>query len=149
MRTVFLLAAAASLPWRQFVALLERHRITRLIDVRSIPESRRGPFNQAVLGTGMPDLWEPRPDLCPFESWELPQVRRELKELLNTSCGARLCFLCAPAEFHLTPLVRGLGWRVFRIAGDGHLVEDAGQMKTPGTAVKRAPGASHHSLQQS
>jgi hypothetical protein len=114
---------ANGLSWPEFLSLLESHRVERLIDVRAIAISRFGRFNYEALTRGLGDMYESWPNLCESESFEAPVVRRDIKKLLDTSNGARLCFI---GGFHLVSLAREIGWHVFRIESHGRLVEDLG-----------------------
>jgi hypothetical protein len=141
MRTVFTLNLAG-LDWQRFVALVERHKLDRLVDIRAIGDARHGRFCHAILERGLPALYERWANLSPCEAFEQNTVRRDLRELLNTSDGARICFLYTQDGFHLTPLCRRLGWHVFRISHSGQLVTDPGPVEAPDAAMRRAPGAS-------
>jgi hypothetical protein len=111
------------LGWPEFLSLLECHRVERLIDVRALAVSRFGRFSYDALTRGFGDMYEAWPNLCEFESFAAPAVRRDMKKLLDTSNGARLCFIDG---FHLVWLARDIGWHVFGIESHRRLVEDLG-----------------------
>jgi hypothetical protein len=68
MKTVFTISLRGGLTWQQFIAVIERHRLSRLIDTRPISETQRGRFSFDVLTHALPDVFESWPNLCPFEA---------------------------------------------------------------------------------
>jgi hypothetical protein len=147
MKTVFTLSVG-SFSWQQFIAVIEKHRVSRLIDVRPISETQRGRFSRDVLTQAMPDIFESWGNLSPYESFEQQAVRAELKALLSTSFGARIALLNGS---HLVTLARELGWHCFTISADGRLTEDLGKnslsvAKTPAAVVRRTAGTSLRAL---
>lgn len=106
----------------EFVELLEANGVGRLIDVRTVPRSRRNPqFNADTLperlderGIGylhLPDLGglrRPRPD-SPNVGWrnlsfrgyadhmQTPEFRAAVGRLVELSRDERLCLMCAEA----------------------------------------------------
>jgi hypothetical protein len=138
MKTVFTLSVG-SFTWQQFIAVIEKHRLSRLIDTRPVSETRLGRFSREVLERALPDLFESWMNLCPFEAFEKQAVTRELRALLDASFGARIALLNGS---HLVTLARELGWHCFSIAPDAKLTEDLGFLQRGETCVK-APAAAH------
>jgi uncharacterized protein (DUF488 family) len=132
-------------PIEEFVALLEAHGVTRLVDVRSLPRSRRNPqFNQdqlpdtlaraGIAHTSMPELGglrTPRPDSTNLawrnesfrgyaDHMQTPAFDAALDRLLDLARRDRVAIMCAEA----------LPWRCHR-----SLIADA--------LVARGHGVSH------
>jgi uncharacterized protein (DUF488 family) len=106
----------------EFVALLERSRIERLIDVRAFPGSRRHPhFNREALARALPTRGieylhrpalggrrRPRPD-APPSAWRnesfrgyadymrTPEFHRALDELIALAAERRTAIMCSEA----------------------------------------------------
>ena len=106
----------------EFVGLLEVHGVGRLIDVRTMPRSRRNPqFNADTLPErlgardigylhlpALGGLRRPRPD-SPNAGWrnlsfcgyadhmQTPEFRAAVERLVEMSRGERLCLMCAEA----------------------------------------------------
>src|SRR4051794_28386473 len=109
-------------PINEFVAMLNAHRITRLIDVRTIPKSRHNPqYNHDVLAARLQDaeigyahvkalggLRRPRKD-SPNTGWRNQSFRgyadhmqtaefaSALDALIGTAAHERLVLMCAEA----------------------------------------------------
>jgi uncharacterized protein (DUF488 family) len=109
-------------PIEAFLALLRAHAVTLIVDVRTIPRSRRNPqFDQAALGQALrragigylhlPSLGglrHPRKD-SPNAAWQNasfrgfadymqgPAFEAGLHELLEHARGARVAIMCAEA----------------------------------------------------
>ena len=105
-----------------FVALLEAHEVKRLVDVRTIPRSRRNPqFNQEMLPEalrkagvgylhmkGLGGLRHPRADSI-NTAWrtpgfrgyadymQTPEFEANLRQLIETSQKERIAIMCAEA----------------------------------------------------
>jgi uncharacterized protein (DUF488 family) len=112
----------STLPLEQFIALLEVYRIECLVDVRTIPRSRRNPqFNADTLGSALRahqieyvslralgGLRRPLKD-SPNTGWrntsfrgyadhmQTPEFARGLDELVSLSRARRTAIMCAEA----------------------------------------------------
>jgi uncharacterized protein (DUF488 family) len=124
-------------PIEAFLALLDAHRISLLIDVRSYPSSRRWPqFNQTELQrslevTGRAYRWSPslggrrqsKHADSPHRAWdhpafrayadyaETPEFEAGLKELMRRASEVRTAIMCS----------EGLWWRCHRRIISDHL----------------------------
>jgi|UniRef100_A0A7C3UWJ2 uncharacterized protein (DUF488 family) len=145
-------------PEVEFMALLKRHAIEVVADVRSRPYSRFCPhFNREALtkmlqeagirylflgrelGGRPPDRVRPLADELLYEYLRSrPQFREALARLLEEARRFRVCLLCAeadPARCHrgqlLAPELADLGAQVRHIRGDGTLLEHR-RLEIPG-----------------
>jgi uncharacterized protein (DUF488 family) len=120
--------------WRSFVALLEKHEIGKLIDVRTSPYSRLPHFCSGFLRRTLPEgMYEHWPALGGLKRFDERAVRRGVRQLLHGANGSRLCLMCSEGDYRachrhtlLTPIVRSLAWRVMQIDRSGALTEDYG-----------------------
>jgi hypothetical protein len=124
-KTVFVVIPGG-IGWSDFAAVLDRHRVNRLIDTRA---------DGAIGGGFSVESWA---NLSRFERWEEQVVRADLKKLLDEAGDARLALLDGG---HLVRLVNELGGHCFRIEQDGKLVGITGA-KTPVIAMRRTTGTS-------
>jgi uncharacterized protein (DUF488 family) len=125
-------------PIERFVALLKAGGVQRLVDVRSMPYSRRFPqFGRERLAKSLAEVgiaygWEgealggkPGQGAGYEEMAARPQFRAALDRLVADSAGTTLCLMCAekePLDCHRTVLVsRRLAERGMTI---GHLLAD-------------------------
>ncbi len=109
-------------PLEEFIDLLRAHGVTRLVDVRKMPRSRRNPqFNADALPAslrqagiryvampGLGGLRRRRPD-SPNAGWKnasfqgyadymlTPEFDRSLQELIELAQGERVALMCAEA----------------------------------------------------
>jgi uncharacterized protein (DUF488 family) len=138
-------------PWTVFLELLRRQRIGCLVDVRSIPESRRHPwFGRGALSSALPGAGiqyqelggvlggRPRdpPLLAPGGGVDVaalqarPAFRAAMGRLSQLARGeARVCLMCSeedPARCHrqswLTPALQAAGLEVVHIRASGAAV---------------------------
>jgi hypothetical protein len=114
----------ANLQWPALVRLIDRFRIQRLIDVRSVDDAQKR-FSRASLESAYGSGYEQWGSLSPFQSFEREIVRGELKKLVDSAGAARMCLLHNGARCHLTELMGGFGWRTLSIAADGRLTEES------------------------
>lgn len=125
----------------EFVALLEAHGVEQLIDVRTIPKSRRHPhFAGEALAQSLPEagidydwmkalggLRRPRPD-SPNSGWrntsfrgyadhmQTPEFNQAVDELIERGSSSALVIMCAEA----------VPWRCHRsLIGDALVVRGA------------------------
>ena len=113
----------------ELVALLERHGVTRLVDVRRTPRSRRHPqFNLESLAAELPARGigyrhapalggrrRPRPD-SPNGGWEHEAFRGYADHALTGEFAAAVAELVEPAREHPTAVMcaEALWWRCHR-----------------------------------
>jgi hypothetical protein len=135
MRTAYAVNLAG-LQWIQLAALLERHKIVRAIDARAMGDATSGRFSRRSLERGYRGLYESWPNLAPYEVFERLTVLGELKQLLDTAAGLRLCFIHSGERFHLVPLLHELGWRAFLIGADGRLSEAPAAIRRPEASLR-------------
>jgi uncharacterized protein (DUF488 family) len=135
-------------PWPDFLALLETHDVRLVVDVRSVPNSRRYPwFARQRLTTALAEAGRayhylgdrlggrPKDSIC-YAGGAIdygrvaatPAFRSGLDELAGLARGNRLALMCAerePMDCHRTILVcrhlAPLGFDIQHIHGDGHL----------------------------
>ncbi len=120
-----------------FIALLQRHSIRSVIDVRTKPASFRVPqFNRARIEgalqqVGIEYQWEPT--LGGLEPRPRSEILQALETILRSQDGA--CFMCSEGDFRkchrhhlLAPLVRQLGSHVRQVLPTGEVVEDVEPM---------------------
>lgn len=124
----------------EFVSLLKSHAVEKIVDVRTIPRSRRNPqFAGEALATTLPrndiaytwmkalgGLRRPRTDSQNMawrndsfrgyaDHMQTPEFERAIAELLEQSSAARVAIMCAEA----------VPWRCHRsLIGDALLVRD-------------------------
>ncbi len=144
------------------VAVLRAHGITRLVDIRRFPGSRRFPhFSSGILAAGMQaagidyrhaeDLGghrEPRPD-SPHTAWtedgfrgyadhmQTPRFRAALEDLLDEASRQRTAILCAERSWeqcHRALLCDRLKSQGVRVL---HVVDDAPPGEHPWTPKAR------------
>jgi uncharacterized protein (DUF488 family) len=128
----------SSHPIERFIALLKAGGVQRLIDVRSMPYSRRFPqfgrerLARALAGAGIDYAWEgaalggkPAGGGGYEAMAARPDFQAALARLAEQSAGSMLCLMCAekePLDCHRTLLVsRRLAERGFAIE---HLLAD-------------------------
>jgi uncharacterized protein (DUF488 family) len=108
-------------PIERFVALLEAGGVQRLVDVRSMPWSRRWPqFGRERLANslkqaGIDYVWEgealggkPKSGGSYDDAAARPEFKEALGRLIADSAGTELCLMCAekePLDCHRTVLV--------------------------------------------
>jgi uncharacterized protein (DUF488 family) len=132
MREVYTIGHGA-LHWYRFTGLLNTHRITRLVDVRTYAVCRWAQFNIGFLKRHLGAGYSHAPILGGAKCFDLPAVRRALKQVLDSANGDRICLMCSCGDYRLchrytllTPLLVELGWRVLEIRHRGALVENCG-----------------------
>ena len=119
----------------EFLALLAKHGVQTLVDVRSFPRSKYTPqFDTEVLApaaaaAGM--RYEHRPQLGGRFAIAEEKLRANLATL--PAASERICLMCSEGDFHkchrhylLAPLLISAGHQVRQIARDGAAREDAG-----------------------
>ena len=140
-------------PAEAFTALLRRHAIARLVDVRSHPTSRWAPhFGKAALARilaacaidyrflggplgGRPEgaeLYTSDGSLDPVRRAKAPDFQAGIDELLVLAREQQTAILCAeedPSRCHrrllVAPALRQRGATVVHVRGDGRLEPDA------------------------
>ena len=130
-------------PWPKFVELLALHKIKRVIDVRTNPQSRFCPqFNKKAMQANLGlVLYDHINELGGKNPLPVDLLRMHVAKLLPPPL--RICMMCSEGNFldchrHylLSPLVIELGYEVLQIQPDGSLVKDTGP--TPATLHKMA-----------
>ncbi len=136
----------SNLPADQFLALLKAHGVTAIVDVRSVPFSRRFPwFSSRTLAERLqskgiayvmvgdtlggrpanPALY--REGVADYEAMaETAEFRAGIDRVVNAMTSYRVCLMCAerePLDCHRCLLVgralTGLGCTIEHILGDG------------------------------
>ena len=127
--------------WREFLALLQKHEIAFLCDVRSIARSRWVQFNGLVLqanlnenGIGYEHLPETGGKFKPVPE----DLSRGIERILEIAAEAKTAIMCSesqPLTKHktpkanchrvglLAPLLKAKGSQVIHILPDGELIE--------------------------
>lgn len=118
-----------------FLAMLERHKIQLLVDIRSAPTSRWRPWfnrtnlDQTLQSAGVGYCWLPA--LGGLTPAPRPTVVLTLTTLLSDQ--RTICLMCSEGDFQkchrhylLAPLIANLGCQVQQIAPTGALVSDCG-----------------------
>lgn len=135
-----------------FIALLEKHGIVLVVDVRGQPYSRYNPqynrerLERSLRAKGIDYAWRGehlsgRPKQPEFYAangevlWdrlaESPALLAALDELREECCARRLALVCAEEDpnrchrrFLLTPPLIARGIEVLHVRGDGHLQDE-------------------------
>ncbi len=146
-----------------FVAILKRHRIDRVVDVRGQPYSRRNPqFNRERLAgclkaEGIDYTWNGkhlsgRPEEARFYGpggevlWDklaaTPQFQNALNTLADAARSRRLALVCAEEDpmrchrrFLLTPPLMQRGVEVLHLRGDGRVESESALSRPDGAAA--------------
>jgi hypothetical protein len=134
MKTVYMVSLGG-LSWLELVALLGRHQVDRVIDVRALGDTTTGRYTRRTLERGLRGMYETWTNLSPFQVFERELVRAELKPLLESADGQRLCFLHTVEQFHLVKLLQEAGWNALQIHADGRVTE------APAATPRRTAGA--------
>jgi len=121
--------------WEKFAALLTRHGVKLLLDVRNNPQSRYCPhFNARRMAAALAELgieYRHVPALGGKTPLPLAELRAHVGALLPLT--AETCCMCSEGKFiechrhyFLAPLFIERGWRVEQILPSGELVADPG-----------------------
>jgi len=116
-------------PLEEFLELLAAHRVEQLIDVRTIPKSRRNPqYNTDALAESLPQahihyrhmpglggLRHPRKDSI-NSAWQNDSFRGYADYMQTPSFEASLCELIEAAKLHRTAIMcaEAVPWRCHR-----------------------------------
>jgi hypothetical protein len=102
-RTVFMIGHG-NLALSQFVAVLELHTITKLIDIRTTASSHYCWFNHGFLQRNLPiGMYQHWPSLGGHRQFEPPAVKRALRQVLERADSGRLCLMCAEENYCVCP----------------------------------------------
>lgn len=128
-------------PWAEFLALLRRHEIELLCDVRSVARSRWVQFNGQVLEASLGRArigYEWIPECGGKKIAPLQDLSRGLDRIVELASDARVCVMCSeshPLTKHVQPRanchrvgllstpLRARGARVIHILPDGATLE--------------------------
>ncbi|WP_180540759.1 DUF488 domain-containing protein [Nevskia soli] len=130
-------------PWLDFAALLTRHGVERLIDVRNYPQSRFCPhFNARRMAEALDELgieYQHRGELGGKHPLPYERLRSEIQGMLPLRNVT--CLMCSEGKYvechrhyFLAPLFLEVGVSVDQILPDGSLLHDSGP--TPQTLHK-------------